>query len=168
MSQLLRRLSDQLLQWSDCRERHLVSRPPRASSPAPRRDAGPRSLAAGFIGREIQALRSARLSLRQRPGPWTEALSVDQHDRPAAADGLCAECRIRRSQRVPRQLPQGSRHAERDLCDQRRTSAAPRSARLNGLGRRLPRLRQGGRHHRQHDRILSCCRRPAARTGGGR
>jgi hypothetical protein len=53
------------------------------------------------------------------------------------------------------------------LCDQRRTSTPPRSVRLNGPGRRHPRLRQGGRHSRQHDRILSRCRRPAVRTGGG-
>ncbi len=168
MNQLLRRFSDQLLQWSDIDEGHTVSRPPRASSPTPLRSAGTRSGNAGVLGREVQALRPARLPLCQWPWPRTEALSVGQHDRPAAADGLCAECRIRRSQRVPWQLPQGSRHAERNLCDQRRTSTAPRSARLNGPGGRLPRLRQGGRHPRQHDRILSCRRRPAARTGGDR
>jgi hypothetical protein len=54
------------------------------------------------------------------------------------------------------------------LCDQRRTSAPPRGARLNGPGRRHPRLGQGGRHSRQYDRMLSCCWRPAVRTGGSR
>jgi hypothetical protein len=54
------------------------------------------------------------------------------------------------------------------LRDQCRASAPPRESRLNGPGCCSPRFRQGGRHHRQYDRILSCCRRPAARCGRSR
>ena len=57
--------------------------------------------------------------------------------------------------------------AQRDLCDQCRTSAPLRESRLNGPGRRCARLRQGGRRPRQHDRILSSwwapCRHPTRR-----
>ena len=41
-------------------------------------------------------------------------------------------------------------------------------SRLDGPGRRCPRHRQGGRHPRQHDRILSCWWRPAVQPGGSR
>jgi hypothetical protein len=51
------------------------------------------------------------------------------------------------------------------LRDQCRAPASPRKSRLNGSGRRSPRLCRGGRHHRQHDRLLSRCRRSAARSG---
>jgi hypothetical protein len=51
------------------------------------------------------------------------------------------------------------------LRDQCRASASARESRLDGCGRRLPRLSQGGRHHRQHDRILSRCGRRATRPG---
>src|SRR6266478_7533685 len=40
-----------------------------------------------------------------------------------------------------------------------------RKSRLDGPGGRSPRLCGGGRHHRQHDRLLSRCRRSAARCG---
>jgi hypothetical protein len=56
------------------------------------------------------------------------------------------------------------------LRDQRRTPAATRRSRVDrdGPSTRRPRLRQGGRHPRRHDCILSCCRRPAVRSGGAR
>jgi hypothetical protein len=54
------------------------------------------------------------------------------------------------------------------LRDQCRASASPREPRLNGSGGRNARFCQGGRHHRQHDRILSRCRRPAVQCGRSR
>jgi hypothetical protein len=51
------------------------------------------------------------------------------------------------------------------LRDQCRASASSRKSRLDGPGGRSPRLCRGGRHHRQHDRLLSRCRRSAARCG---
>jgi len=167
MTRALKESSDQLLIGSDCSEGRIFNRPAHPPSPASWRGAVARPRFAGLVGRKVQALRTAGLPLRQWARPWAEALSVDQHDRTAAADGLCAQRGLRRSRRVPRQFPQGPQPAERDLCDQRRASAPPRSVRLNGPGRRHHRLRQGGRHSRQHDRILSRCRRPAVRTGGG-
>jgi hypothetical protein len=54
------------------------------------------------------------------------------------------------------------------LRDQRRASASPRESQLDGSGHRSTRLCQGGRHHRQHDRILSRCRRSTAGCGRSR
>ena len=58
--------------------------------------------------------------------------------------------------------------AQRDLRDQRRTAAPPRESRLDGSGRRHPRPRQGGCHHRRHGRILPCWGRPAVQPRGSR
>jgi hypothetical protein len=54
------------------------------------------------------------------------------------------------------------------LRNQCRASASPRESRLNGSGCRNAQFCPGGRHHRQHDRILSRCRRPAAQRGRSR
>ena len=44
--------------------------------------------------------------------------------------------------------------------------AATPDGSCNESGHRCVRFRQGGRHHRQHGRVLSCSRRPAARRQG--
>jgi hypothetical protein len=54
------------------------------------------------------------------------------------------------------------------LRDQCRASASPREPRLNGPGGRRARFCQGGRHRRQHDRILSRGRRDARQPGRSR
>ena len=115
--------------------------------------------------RDLRTLWSAQLSLRRRA--WARAQAILVHGRPnrrTPAPWLCAERDLSPSCCVSRQLPQ----TQRDLRDQCRASASPRESRLNGSGCRSARFSQGGRHHRQHDRILSRCRRPAVQRGRSR
>jgi hypothetical protein len=119
--------------------------------------------------RDLQALWPLQLSLRRRARTRTQAILV--HDRPnrrTPATRLCAKRELPPSRRVSRQLPQTTGDAQRDLRDQCRASASPRESRLNGSGGRNAGFCAGGRHHRQHDRILSRCRRPAVQCGRSR
>lgn len=124
----------------------LVSTP----TPTPAREgaAANRADRARLSHGNLQALWPGRLSLRRWARTRTQTIFVDDRpNRRTPAPRLCAE----------RDLPKG-----------RRASAPPRESRLNGSGCCSPRFRQGGRHHRQHDRILSCCRRHAAQCGRSR
>ena len=119
--------------------------------------------------RDLQTLWPAQLSLRRRA--WARAQAILVHGRPnrrTPAPRLCAERNLPKDRRLSWQLPHATGDAQRDLRDQCRASAPPRESRLNGSGCCSPRFRQGGRHHRQHDRILSCCRRHAAQCGRSR
>jgi len=119
--------------------------------------------------RDLQALRPSQLSLRRRTWTRTQAIFIDDcANRRATPARLCTECDLSKSRGVSWQLPHASGDAQRDLCDQCRASAPPRESRLNGPGDRNPRYCKGGRHHRQHDRILSCCRCRAAQCGRSR
>jgi hypothetical protein len=168
MAYVLKRMSDQFIQWSVRRERHVFSRPTPAAAQSTERSSVARSSAAWFPGGEVQALWPTGLPLRKRSRPRAEAVFVGQCCRTAATDGLCAQRRRRRSCRVPSELPQYSRHPDTGLCDQHRATAASGGARLNGARRRQYRHGQGGRHPRQHDRILLCRWRPTVRTGRSR
>jgi hypothetical protein len=198
MIRTVREATDQLIMWPDHHARSARSRAAPTAPQAHPRLAGTRSYYAGFADREVQALRPPRMSLRRGTRPRTEALSLGQHLRRAAADGLCAERQRRGGTRFGRQLQQGPRDPERDLRHQHRASAPPRGARLrdpvttraafelgmlgscrrchapilmgscNECDHRCARSRHGGRHHRQHGRVLSCRRCPAARCEGGR
>jgi hypothetical protein len=145
-----------------------------ASPQAHDEDSLARTCAPRLARGNLPTLRSSWLPLRQRGRPRAKTLSVGQHHRTAASADLCVEGRPWRSRRVPRQLPQTARGAQRDLRHQHRTPAAPRGSRVSrhgagaSPGHRRSRLRQGGRHPRQHDRILSCRRCPAIRSGGAR
>ena len=124
---------------------------------------------ARLSSRDIQALWSTRLSLCRRAWARTQAISVDDRaNRRAPATRICAERDLPKGRRVSRQLPHATGDAQRDLRDQCRASAPPRTSRLNGSGCCSARFCQGGRHHRQHDRSLSCCRRHAAQCGRSR
>ena len=119
--------------------------------------------------RDLQTLWPAQLSLRRRT--WARAQALLVHGRPnrrTPAPWLCAERDLPPSRCVSHQLPKASGDAQRDLRDQCRASASPRESRLDGSGCRNARFCQGGRHHRQHDRILSRCRRPAVQCGRSR
>lgn len=59
------------------------------------RPAPNRTTVARFADRDIQALRSAELPLRQWSGAWSEAISGDQSARRAAAQRLRPECHAR-------------------------------------------------------------------------
>jgi hypothetical protein len=168
MNRTQRESSDQLLAGSVNREEHTFHRAAQAACEAPARPPPARTPAARLTAREVQALRTARLPLRQRPRPRTQALPLDQHARSTSANRLCPERRVQQSHRVPRQLPQRARGTQRDLCDQHRAPAPPRGNRLNGSSRRGTRLHQSRRHSRRHGRILSCCRRDSACSARGR
>ena len=66
------------------------------------------------------------------------------------------------------QLPQTTGDAQRVCAINAELLRRRESLRLNGSGCRNARFCQGGRHHRQHDRILSRCRRPAVQCGRSR
>jgi hypothetical protein len=168
MTRSLRESADQLLVGSGPFEGRVFRCAAQASPQTPAQLALARARAAWLADRDLQTLRTAGMPLRERTWPRAQALSIDQHDRAAAADGLCAERCPCRSQRIPRQLPPSARGAQRHLRNQRRTAAAARASRLDGPRCRRPRLHQGGRHPRRYDRILSCRRRLAVRTGRGR
>ena len=117
---------------------------------------------AWVVDRDLQALRPTQLPLRRRTRARPQAISVDSRaNRRAPTARLCAECSLPPSRRVSCQLPQATRDAQRNLRDQCRASASPRESRLDGPGCHRPRVSQGSRHHRQHDRILSRWGRPA-------
>jgi hypothetical protein len=119
--------------------------------------------------RDLQALWACGLPLRRRPRTRTQAIPVHgRSNRRTPTPRLCAECGLPASRGVSGQLSQTPRDAQRDLRDQRRASASPRKSQLDGSGHRSTRLCQGGRHHRQYDRILSRCRRSAAECGRSR
>ena len=118
---------------------------------------------------DLQALRPTQLSLRRRAWPRAQAIFVDDRpNRRTSTARLCAERNLSSSRRVSCQLSQATGDAQRDLRNQCRASASPREARLDGSSCRSFRFCQGGCHRRQHDRILSGCRRPAAQSGRSR
>lgn len=168
MTQVLN-LSDYYLIRSDEHSRFVFHSSAQTSPPAGARPACDRTDTARLADRDLQALRPAQLPLCRWTWAWPQAISLhNQSNRRAPADRLRTECSPCRSLQVPRQLPQTARGAQRDLRNQCRTSAPPRESRLDGPGRRYPRLHQGGRHPRQHDRILSGWWRPAVQPGGSR
>ena len=138
--------------------------PPTRARPAAARADRPR-----VSDRDLQALRSTQLSLRRRAWPRAQAIFVDDRpNRRTSTARLCAERNLSSSRRVSCQLSQSPGDAQRDLRNQCRASASPRESRLDGPGCRGFRFCQGGRHRRQHDRILSGCRRPAVQSGRSR
>jgi hypothetical protein len=139
-------------------------------SPTCARFATDRTGAARHIGRDLQALRSTELPLRRRTGTRSEAVSVDQPARRATATRLRAQRRSSASCPTDRQFSPATRNARRDLRDQYGTPAATGGSGVDrhGPGPRRPRLRQGGRHHRRHDCVLSRRRCSAVRSGGAR
>src|SRR4030095_14327062 len=97
MIRTLRVLSDQLLEGSVNREEHILRGAAQAACEAPARPAPACTLASRFAAREVQALRTAGLSLRQQSWPRPQALSVHQHDPSASANRLRAERRLQQS-----------------------------------------------------------------------
>jgi hypothetical protein len=161
--------SDSSLIRSGCHGQHFLPGSTQAPPTVSARPATARADHSWVANRDLQALRSIQLSLQQWPWAWTQALSVysGQNRRPRTAR-LRAECDLSASRRFFGQLPQATGDAQRDLCAQRRTSASPGESRLNGPRGCRPRSNQGGRHHRQYDRILSGWGRPAAQHGRSR
>jgi hypothetical protein len=161
--------SDILLIRSDGHEEHFFRGSTQTPPPAGADPAANRAGHTWITDRNLQTLWPAQLSLRRRAWAWAQAILVHgRPDRRTPAPRLCAERDLPPSRCVSRQLPQPTGDAQRDLRDQCRTSTSPRESRLNGSGCRSARFCQGGRHHRQHDRILSSCRRLAVQLGRSR
>jgi hypothetical protein len=122
---------------------------------------------AWFADRDLQALRPAELPLRQRPGPWSEAISGHQSAGRTAPPRLRSERYARAGCLFDRQLRQAARGSQRNLCDQHGTPAPARGSRVNRGGPSPHRLRhrQGGRGSRRHGCLLSCCWRLTIRSG---
>ena len=161
--------SDTLLIRSDEHEEHFFHDSAQTPPPAGADHATYRAGHTRVSDRDLQALWPAQLSLHRRARARAQAILV--HGRPnrrTPASWLCAERDSPPSRCVSRQLPQTTGDAQRDLRDQCRASASPREPRLDGPGCRNARFCQGGRNHRQHDRILSRCRRPAVQCGRSR
>lgn len=176
MIRTMRFVADQSTTWPDYDAEHVRSGAAQTPTQAAPRHAAARPHPARISGREIQALWPAGVSLRRRTRPWTKGLSVGQRVRTATADGLRTERQRRRGARAGRQLQHPPRHLGGSLRDQHRASPSPRGVGLNGPDHCGVRFRQGGRHHRQHGRILSCrqragdarsTKRPAARCAAG-
>jgi hypothetical protein len=162
-------LSDYPVILSDEYSKSAIHNPAQTSPPARTRPAFDRTDAARVADRDVQALRTAQLPLCRRTRARPQAISVhNQSNWGASAGRLRTERNPHPSRRVPRQLPQGARGAQRDLRNQCRTSAPARESRLDASDRCSSRLRQGGHHRRQHDRSLSCCWRPVVKPGGSR
>ena len=168
MNQVLN-LSDINVILSDEDSGTVIRSPAQASPPTRARPAPYRADRARFVDGDLQALRPAQLPLRR--WIWARPQKISLHNRTnrrAPAARLRAQCSLRPSRRVPRQLSQAAGDAQRDMRDQCRTVAPPRESRLDGSGHRHLRFCQGGRHHRRHDRILPCWGRPAVQPRGSR
>jgi hypothetical protein len=162
--------SDRLVIRSDGYPESFLACLAQTPSPARAHFAADRICRAWHIGRDLQALRATELPLRRRSGTWTEAISFRQQARWASAPGLRAQRCLFASCPIDQQLPQAARSTRRDLCDQYGTPATTRGSWIgrHGPGTCRFRFRQGGRHPRRHDYVLSYRRRPAVRFGGGR
>ena len=161
--------SDIVLIRSDRHEEHFFRGSTQTPPPAGANPATNRAGHTWVTNRDLQALWPAQLSLHRRA--WARAQAILVYGRPnwrTPAPWLRAKRDLPPSRCVSHQLPQTTGDAQRDLRDQCRASASPRESRLNGSGCRNARFCQGGRHHRQHDRILSRCRRPAVQCGRSR
>jgi len=169
MTRLLIR-SDRLVIRSDEYPRSFLNRLAQTSPPARAQLAADRARPARHIGRDLQALRATELPLRRRTGARTEAIPIRQPARRAASQGLRAQRYPLASRPIDPRLPQAARSSRRDLRDQYGTLATTRGSWIgrHGPGSRRFRLRQGGRHRRQHGCVLSFRRRPAVRSGGAR
>lgn len=168
MNRLLIR-SDHLPIRSDGYSKSFAISSPQTSSQSGARPASARKGATRVANRDLQTLWPAKLSLRRRTGAWAKAISCGQSAWRTAAPRLCAERCLRAGCPFDRQLPQATRRSQRDLRDQRRTSAPARGSGVDrdGPSPRCPRFRQGGRHSRRHGCVLSRCWRLAVRSGEG-
>ena len=163
-------LSDYLLIRSDEYRRFIHLR---ASQPAPQTCARPapaRAGAARLTDRDLQALRPAELSLRQRAGARAEAISGDQPAERAPTQRLRAQCALPEGCGAARQFSPAARSPQRDLLDQCRAPAPTRGDRIKRHGSGPDRLRpgQGGSHRRRHGGVLPCRRRSTGQCGGTR
>jgi hypothetical protein len=161
-------LSDRYLIRSDETAETLRRCLAQTPSPIGARIAADGAGAARHVGRNLQALRSVKLSLCGRTRAWSQAISLHQSAWWTTATRLRAKQCASASRRIDRQSPQDTRDDQRDLRDQCRTPAPTRGPRVDrdGSGVRQPQRHRSGRYRRGYDCILSRRRRPVVRRGG--
>jgi hypothetical protein len=137
--------------------------PPQAGA----RLAAARVYPARDLGRNLPALRAAKLPLRQWAWAWSEALPLHQPAWRAASPGLRAQRQASAGRGADRQLPKAARQARRDLCDQCRTAAPTRGAGVASYGPSSRSFRHypARCHHRRHGDYLPR-RRRSGPSGG--
>jgi hypothetical protein len=160
-------LSDSLLGHSDDSQKP-VCRGPSQTSPS----ACPKLASAGAdhardVACGLQAVRPAQLSLRRRPRPWAQILSLGQPARRPTPPRLRAQRRLSACRRVHRQLAHATNGARRDLRHQHRAIAATRGSWIARYGActHPVRLDAGGLYSCRHGHVLS--RRRSATDFGG-
>ena len=159
--------SDHLSIRSDEPSKPIRPSPAKTAQQTAERFAATRPLVARFVDRDLQAVRSSELSLPRWSGTRPEAISGDQSAWRTSPQRICTKRRLRTGYPVARQLSPAARCTERDLRDQRRTSAPPRGSRIDrhGPGVERPRFCQSGCHRRRYGGVLSRRRRFAVRSG---
>lgn len=160
--------SDCLSIRSDAHSESIRPSPTKTAWQTAQRFAATRPTVARFIDRDLQAVRSAELSLSRRSGARPEAISGDQSAWRASPQRICTKRRLRPGCPMARQLSPAARGTQRDLRHQCRTSAPARGSRIDRHGSGIDRLRlcQGRCHRCRYDRVLSRGRRSAVRSGG--
>lgn len=163
-------LSDYLLIRSDGYRSFIDIRAAQTAPQTCARPAPARAGTAGIADRDLQAVRPAELSLRQRAGARAEAISGDQPAEQASTQGLRTQCALPQGRRAARQFSPAARGTQRDLLDQCRAPATARGDRIARHGSGPDRLRpgQGRSHRRRHGGVLACRRQCTGQCGGTR
>ena len=169
MTRLLIR-SEYLVIRSDGYRKHARIRAAQAAAQTCTRPTSVRVGATRLTDRDLQALRPAELSLRQRTGTRAEAISRDQPAERTPTQRLRAQRALPEGCGSARQFSPAARFAQRDLLDQCRAPATTRGDRIERHGPGPDRLRpgQGGRHRRRHGGVLPCRQRSPGQCGGAR
>lgn len=161
-------LSDASAKQSDETQGSYPLGPTRTTPPDRRRHAAGRARHARNAAGRLQALRPAKLPLRQWAWTWPEALSLGQSKGRPPAPRLCAQYRRRSRRSIHQQSANASRRARPDMRHQYRVVAASRRHRIDrfGIDRRGPfpspvRLDPDWRHSRQYGHVLPRRRSPA-------
>jgi hypothetical protein len=121
-------LSDHLNRWSDGFDKSTCGRTAQTTQRSRASAAGASIHLARFPYRAIQAVRQARLQVRQRSRTWSQVLPVSHLSRSAATSRLRAAGQGRSGRGVFGQLSSGARNPGGDLRDQPRVAAPPRGA----------------------------------------
>ena len=161
--------SDYLSIRSDERSESIRPSPAKTAPQIAERFAATRPCVARLVDRDLQAVRSAELSLSRRSGARPEAISGDQSAWRTSPQRLCTKRRLCTDNPMARQLSPATRCIQRDLRDQFITPAPTRGSRIDHHGSSVDRLRlcQSGRHCRRYGRVLSHRRRSTVQSGGG-
>lgn len=142
--------SDQLITWSDINAGCSDSSTQASTQAVAEEATAIGCCASRVIDRALQALRQARLQVRQGSRTRTEVLFVGESIRVTTGNGLRAAGHATADRSVPSQLPSDSRHTRSALRDQSRVAASTRTV-LGAGGERVD--------HNPHRHLRYHCRR---------